>query len=159
MSIKSILLIFALTLVTACKQESALSAEQEAKLQKIFNENPDLPPEQKKILRETLIRAIEQKAKPKTTIPKDAPTCIAMGGDWGKWGPSERQLCTLRTSDAGKPCTSSSQCEMRCVANDSSSLFATGDSAKGHCFGSTTMSGFSGDIIEDGKVSSHLDVD
>lgn len=156
----SLLFLCASTLCTACKrQDSPLTSEQEAKLQKIFDQNPEITPEQKEIVRQTLIRAIKEKSEVKPAVPNDPATCVAKNGVWGKQGLSEDEYCILKTADAGKPCTSSSQCETKCVANDDSGLFATGDKAAGHCYGSTSMVGFSGAIIEEGRVDSHLDVD
>jgi len=50
-------------------------------------------------------------------IPKDKATCEAQGGKWGRIGPSPRESCNLPTSDAGKVCSDSSECEGGCVAN------------------------------------------
>ena len=41
--------------------------------------------------------------------------CESAGGVWDTWGLSPIPACNYRTSDAGTPCTDSSQCEGSCI--------------------------------------------
>ena len=43
-------------------------------------------------------------------------SCTENGGVWERRGMLQRENCTMPTRDGGKPCTSSSQCELRCRA-------------------------------------------
>lgn len=42
--------------------------------------------------------------------------CEARGGYWRPYGPGGRPECIPRTSDGGKACSSSSECEGSCIA-------------------------------------------
>jgi hypothetical protein len=48
----------------------------------------------------------------------DSVTCGAMGGRWKGVGFYRTPTCVFSTSDAGKTCTSSSECQSRCVVPD-----------------------------------------
>lgn len=50
-------------------------------------------------------------------IPTNQKDCEARGGQWGPLGLSPNPVCLLPTTDGGKICTDSSQCEAGCVAN------------------------------------------
>ena len=52
----------------------------------------------------------------KFTIPADQESCEAKGGTWKKIGISPREECNLPTTDAGKVCDGSHQCEGVCLA-------------------------------------------
>jgi hypothetical protein len=52
----------------------------------------------------------------KFTIPQDQASCEAKGGVWKKPGPSPREECNLPTTDSGKVCDGSHQCEGICLA-------------------------------------------
>lgn len=54
--------------------------------------------------------------KPKIEIPKDKETCLAKNGKWAKIGPAPVESCNLPTSDGGKECTDTSECEGTCLA-------------------------------------------
>jgi hypothetical protein len=45
----------------------------------------------------------------------DPTTCAAKGGRWGEVGFLRTPTCLFSTRDAGKACTSSAECEARCV--------------------------------------------
>ena len=49
-------------------------------------------------------------------FPQGQASCEAQGGRWGRIGLSPREECNLPTSDAGKECLFSSECEGLCVA-------------------------------------------
>jgi hypothetical protein len=53
--------------------------------------------------------------------PDNEQDCLAQGGAWGPQGMLQREMCDLPATDAGQPCTSSSQCQGLCLASDSSS--------------------------------------
>ena len=50
-------------------------------------------------------------------LPETKEACLAQGGKWGRLGISEFEKCNLKTSDAGKICNDSSQCEGSCLGN------------------------------------------
>jgi hypothetical protein len=54
-------------------------------------------------------------------LPDNEQDCLAQGGAWGPQGLLQQDMCDLPAADAGKPCTSSSQCQGLCLASDSSS--------------------------------------
>jgi len=54
-------------------------------------------------------------AKPAGPISSQAD-CTAAGGKWEQVGLAGSLACVLKTKDAGKSCTDSSQCEERCLA-------------------------------------------
>jgi len=49
-------------------------------------------------------------------IPQDKETCEARKGRWGQFALTEGEQCILPTSDAGKICSSSKECEGMCIA-------------------------------------------
>ena len=53
--------------------------------------------------------------------------CLAKEGRWGRFCMSPVQFCLLPTSDAGKSCTDSDQCESACVV--------VNDTIPGNCYG------------------------
>lgn len=53
---------------------------------------------------------------PSETEPT-ALECKERNGVWGKIGLSLKEQCNLRTSDSGKTCTSSTQCEGDCISD------------------------------------------
>jgi len=50
------------------------------------------------------------------SYPTDNESCIAQGGIWGPIGLSPEPGCMLPTTDAGKVCRDSSECQAACVA-------------------------------------------
>jgi hypothetical protein len=52
----------------------------------------------------------------KFSVPKDKESCIAKGGVWKKMGIRPFEECNLPTTDKGKPCTHSKECEGVCLA-------------------------------------------
>ncbi len=52
----------------------------------------------------------------KFTVPKDEAGCASMSGVWKKLGPRPTEECNLPTTDAGKKCRSSKECEGVCLA-------------------------------------------
>lgn len=48
-------------------------------------------------------------------------SCEMAGGKWGKTGLSARESCNLPTSDGGKPCSDTDECEATCLAQLSDS--------------------------------------
>lgn len=55
-------------------------------------------------------------------LPENEQDCLAQGGVWGPQGMMQRDMCDLPAADAGKPCTSSDQCQGLCLAGDSPSI-------------------------------------
>lgn len=56
-------------------------------------------------------------AKTLAPIPSDRATCEALGGRWARIGLAPGESCNLPTSDAGKICADSSECESLCLAD------------------------------------------
>jgi len=54
-------------------------------------------------------------------LPTNEQDCLKQGGAWGPQGISPKAICDLPTTDAGQPCTDSSQCEGICFASDTGS--------------------------------------
>lgn len=52
--------------------------------------------------------------KGKDTSSKDS--CEAVGGAWGPQGLSQREMCNLPTTDAGRRCQDNGDCQGACVA-------------------------------------------
>jgi len=48
--------------------------------------------------------------------------CLDAGGEWGLFYYGGTLQCNLPTSDAGKECTDSSQCEGNCEAKESAEI-------------------------------------
>lgn len=57
--------------------------------------------------------------------------CESLGGKWGNFGLLKKEQCNLPTSDAGKECSDSKQCESACVADIPFENFKK----KGYCSG------------------------
>ena len=71
-------------------------------------------------LSEPLIVTPQPTAVP-VVLPDNEQDCLAQGGMWGPQGMLQRDMCDLPATDAGQPCTSSSQCQGLCLASDASS--------------------------------------
>lgn len=59
------------------------------------------------------------------SLPETREECLKKKGKWGKIGLSESEKCNLKTSDSGKACNDSSQCEGSCIGEDISSKAGT----------------------------------
>ena len=97
-----------------------------------------------------------------TTTPTDKESCEALGGRWGSIGLSLNEKCNLPTSDAGKECSNSAECEGSCIAELSEEDW---DKAvrgivytKGKCTAWKITVGCQA-FVEDGKVEGILCVD
>ena len=66
--------------------------------------------------------------------PTNKESCETLGGVWKVWGDARNPQpeCNLPTSDSGKSCTDSSQCESYCEAPKGSAI---GAKAEGKCYG------------------------
>ncbi|MBI2110558.1 hypothetical protein HYT51_02150 [Candidatus Woesearchaeota archaeon] len=65
--------------------------------------------------------------------PTDKESCEARGGEWRIWNdyPDAAPECNLPTSDAGKRCSDSSQCESYCQAPEGAEI---GAKVVGECY-------------------------
>ena len=79
--------------------------------------------------------------------------CKARGGTISTAGLAAKPHCVLPTKDAGKPCTSSAQCEAGCIATKSPDAKAIG-----RCKATTEPFGCHAKV-EDGKVQPVMCVD
>src|SRR4030042_6275647 len=52
----------------------------------------------------------------KFSVPQDEESCEAKGGVWKKIGLGSREECNLPTTDGGKICAGSNECEGVCLA-------------------------------------------
>jgi hypothetical protein len=84
-------------------------------------------------------------------IPQTESECNARGGHWTTLGlpdADKPKTCDLKTSDSGKRCFDSSECEGSCIAPDH---IQSGHTASGLC--SEYVSNFGNlRLVEDGKV-------
>lgn len=64
----------------------------------------------------------------------DKASCEKIGGKWGTWSdhPDAVSKCNLPTSDAGKICTDSDQCQSYCQAEEGTEI---GSQVSGKCYG------------------------
>lgn len=61
----------------------------------------------------------------KMSLPKTEAECVARGGGWIFAGPQNvMKYCSIATTDGGKSCKSSSQCQSECVEKNSGNVCA-----------------------------------
>ena len=87
--------------------------------------------------------------KPIVDVPKNQEECTARGGRWGRFGLREIDQCDMPSSDAGKCCTDSSECQSSCVTKDN---VQSGKRAVGKCFERTLTLGTCLNYVEKGKA-------
>jgi len=109
----------------------------------------------------------EPKEKTVVEFPKTQEDCLAKGGIWKKVGIYPNPICNLPTTDGGKKCASSNDCEGSCLAVDltedqKSSLMrgpdGIGMEVKGKCTSMLRNFGCIG-FVEGGKVDRFLCLD
>lgn len=87
----------------------------------------------------------------KAAVPQTAAECGARGGNWTTLGlsyPGKPKVCDLKTTDSGRVCSDSSECQGSCLAPDSVS---SGLKAVGTC--SAYVSNFGNvKLLKHGKV-------
>jgi hypothetical protein len=66
----------------------------------------------------------------KFSVPKTKEECLEKGGIWKKPGPRPTEECNLPTTDAGKLCSGSNECEGVCLAELSSNQLRQGMSGR-----------------------------
>lgn len=86
--------------------------------------------------------------KEECVIPGEREACAAKGGTWFVGGPMNISRCLSHASDGGSFCTSSSQCQLRCVAPWT---MKNGEEAQGRCQ-ENESSGCGGNFVENGVV-------
>ncbi len=86
----------------------------------------------------------------------DAVKCRSENGIWGRWGLAPVSSCRHRTKDGGKACTSSSQCEGKCIAKTGT---AEGTKTSGECSGTREILGFCGSFVENGVAEKTICID
>jgi len=64
----------------------------------------------------TTTTTTEKKEKVTIEIPNTQEECLAKGGTWKPVGIFPSPICNLPTTDGGKECTSSNDCEGSCLA-------------------------------------------
>lgn len=107
--------------------------------------------------------------KEKTVVefPKTQEDCLAKNGKWKAVGIYPNPICNIPTTDGGKECASSNDCEGSCLAVDltedqKSSLMrgpeGIGMKVKGECTKWMRNFGCIG-FVEDGKVDKFLCLD
>ena len=61
----------------------------------------------------------------KPSQPTSEPGCVARGGEWIFAGPQNiTKYCFLKTTDGGKACKTSSQCQSECIETESGNMCA-----------------------------------
>ena len=88
--------------------------------------------------------------------PQTKKECEDAGGSWEARGLLAKAQCFLETSDKGKQCSDSSECEGICVAPPNSK---PGDSVTGTCAASTQRLGTCLAEVRQGKAGFALCVD
>lgn len=59
------------------------------------------------------------------SLPQAEAECVARGGEWIFAGPQNiTKYCFLKTTDGGKACKTSSQCQSECVETDTGNVCA-----------------------------------
>lgn len=96
-----------------------------------------------------------------TEIPKDKESCEKANGIWGTIGLAPFESCNLKTTDGGKQCKSSDDCDGSCLGkldslHDAEKLI--GKEADGECSYVMTIVGCRA-FIEKGKVDRVLCID
>ncbi|WP_139351319.1 hypothetical protein [Rhodanobacter sp. B05] len=94
-------------------------------------------------------RLVATVAKP--SIPQTEAECGARGGNWTALGlpyPGKPKTCDLKTTDSGKVCSNSSECQGSCIAPDG---VAGGLKAIGKCSAYVSNIG-NANLVEHGKV-------
>ncbi len=94
------------------------------------------------------------------TIPgqsADAASCASRGGELRRVGRMQTQQCIVKYADAGKSCTSGSQCAGDCRLEGNSGV-APGASVTGQCQADSDRFGCH-TTVEDGKAGPTLCID
>lgn len=110
------------------------------------------------------VSCIAEENNSTTEVPTDHASCDAVGGMWGVFDLTGVEKCVLPTSDGGKICIDSSQCEAACVAEltqeQRAALITTGIPIQttGFCSGWKTAAGCNA-YVEDGMVYQVLCID
>ena len=87
----------------------------------------------------------------KLSVPQTEAGCAARGGNWRTLGlayPGKPKVCDLKTTDSGKVCSDSNQCQGSCVAPAGA---ASGIKTVGSCSAYVANFGNIG-LVEHGKV-------
>jgi len=63
--------------------------------------------------------------------PATRAECEAAGGQWGRFGLRQREMCDLPAPDAGKACSDKKDCVSACVVPESA---VVGSQAQGTCY-------------------------
>jgi len=108
----------------------------------------------------------EKKEKTVIEFPKTQEECLAKGGKWKAVGIYPNEICNLPTTDGGKKCSSSNDCEGSCLAVDLTEeqrrSLMRGEKVeievKGECTSWLRNFGCIG-FVEDGKVDRFLCLD
>lgn len=92
-----------------------------------------------------------------SSAPADAASCHAAGGLMKPVGRSQTLQCVVSYADAGKSCTSGSQCAGDCRAEPGTET-APGQPVAGYCQATSDRFGCS-TKVEDGRVQSTICID
>ncbi len=61
----------------------------------------------------------------KPSLPKTEKECVARGGEWIFAGPQNvTKYCFLKTTDGGKTCKTSNQCQSECIEKETGNVCA-----------------------------------
>jgi len=84
----------------------------------------------------------------KLVVPQAEGGCVSAGGRWGPMGVFRNVGCDIKTTDAGKTCSDSSQCQASCLGPKGSKA---GDHVVGSC--SAYVANFGNVVtVENGKA-------
>jgi hypothetical protein len=71
---------------------------------------------QDQLLEETK-KYLEEKEDGSLLVPDNQEACEFQGGEWQAWGKTTEESCNLFTTDGGKECSDSNECEAYCIAD------------------------------------------
>jgi len=83
-------------------------------------------------------------------VPSEIAKCGVDGGTWFQGNPYSASRCLRKSRDGGKVCTSSTQCELKCLAFDPKA--ESGSEAVGSCQSRETIF-CGGTFVENGRVA------
>lgn len=90
---------------------------------------------------------------------REARACAVSGGTLEARGRRQTLMCVHRFADAGKSCTTKSDCKGRCIASSGpNGLPKVGEAATGRCQADDRIFGCFAEV-KDGKVASSMCID
>lgn len=95
---------------------------------------------------------------PEQIVATDEASCKTQGGDWRPVCRMQKPACITTFADAGKACSTGSDCAGDCMADPAAGFAPAGTPATGVCAANNDPCGCK-QKIEDGKASASICVD